>query len=128
MGKVKNLSRKKNDKGKYGYVDENGNWVIDPRFMVADEFEQGVARVQLDGMWGFLKEDGSWLVEPNLHYAHPFSNEIACVQYKLFKGYINRKGEWFIPPVLIDTRDFMGDSITEVTNMDQEVAYISNKG
>ena len=128
MGKEYNLSRKKNEKGKYGYVDKNENWVIEPKFMVADEFERGVARVQLDGMWGFLKEDGTWLIEPNLHYAHPFSNEIACVQYKFFKGYINRKGEWFIPPVLIDTWGFGNESVTEVTNMDQEVAYISNKG
>lgn len=124
----KNLKLYK-EKGKYGYKDEEGKWIVEPIFMKADEFERGTARVQLDGMWGFLKEDGSWLVEPTLSNASPFSDELARVQQGLFYGFINRKGEWFIEPKLLKATDFEADpAVAFVEDLESKCAFVSNKG
>lgn len=116
------------EKGKYGYKDEEGNWVVEPIFMHADEFEGGTARVQIDGFWGFIKEDGSWLVEPTLSNASPFSEELARVQQGFFYGFINRNGEWFIEPKLLKATDFENDTIAFAEDLDSKCAFISNKG
>lgn len=116
------------EKGKYGYKDENGKWIVEPKFMMADEFDRGSARVQLDGMWGYLKEDGSWLVEPTLSAASPFSEELARVRKDFFYGFINRKGEWFLEPNLLEASDFENNTIAFVKNLDSKGAFISNKG
>ena len=116
------------EKGKYGYKDEDGNWIVKPIFMKADEFERGMARVQLDGMWGFLNEDGGWIVEPTLSEASPFSDELARVKRGLFYGFINRKGEWFIEPKLLKATDFENGTLAFVEDLDSKCAFISNKG
>ena len=123
-----NLKSKKGDNGKYGYVDESGNWAVEPKFDNADEFERGVARVQLNWMWGFLKEDGSWLFEPVLHEANPFSGEIACVKKGLRYGFLDRQGEWFIEPNLLAAVPSGNKEYFGVKNMDSLRAIISNQG
>ena len=60
----KKLEPKEADNGKYGYVDEKGNWVIEPKFDDAWRFKEGFAKVELDGKYGFIKTDGTYLVEP----------------------------------------------------------------
>lgn len=124
----KKLKSRKGANGKWGYVDENEKWVIEPKFIVADEFERGVARVQLDWLWGFLKDDGTWLFEPVLHDAEPFYDEIAKVRKGFFYGFINRNGEWFIEPKLLWVFKCENDPVIIVKNLEGKYAYISNKG
>lgn len=125
----KQLKRRRGDNGKWGYADENDNWIIEPKFVEADEFYRGIARVQYDWLWGFLKKDGSWLFEPVLHEADPFSEEIARVRKGFFYGFINRKGEWVIEPILRKADQFdRRKTISEISNLKKENALISNKG
>ena len=35
--------------GKYGYIDETGQWAIEPKFEFASDFKNGMAKVELDG-------------------------------------------------------------------------------
>lgn len=117
--------KKLNDR--YGYVDEKGNWVIEPNFLYAEEFDRGLALVRPNGLFGYLKEDGTWLVEPTLHYALPFDGEIAGVMKGLFWGLINRRGEWVVEPTLRDTSEFKY-GLCKVETADKLVGYIDNKG
>lgn len=123
----KNLKRHK-ENGKYGYKDESGNWIIQPIFLIADEFDRGTARVLLDGKWGYIKEDGSWLVEPSFTDASPFSEELARVRKGFFFGFINRKGEWFVEPTLLKATNFENDSLAMAEDLNSKCAFISNKG
>ena len=60
----KNSCPQENECGKYGYVGNDGNWVIEPIFDEAYDFKKGFAEVTLDGKSGFIKPDGTYLVEP----------------------------------------------------------------
>ena len=55
----------KNDEGKYGFVDRNGNVVVN--YIYDDATEQndyGYASVKLDGKWGAVDSRGTVVVEP----------------------------------------------------------------
>ena len=40
--------------GKWGFIDKEGNWFIEPAYEDARSFSNGYAAVCLDGMWGFI--------------------------------------------------------------------------
>ena len=68
------------DNNLWGFVDEEGKWVIKPKFRDAEDFSEGFAAVKLDGKWGYIKSDGKWLVEPRFYDAGPFEYGIAAVE------------------------------------------------
>lgn len=74
------LYRHEGDNGRWGFVDEDGDWVIKPKFSDAEDFSDGFAAVKLDGKWGYIKSDGKWLVEPRFYDAGPFEYGIAVVE------------------------------------------------
>lgn len=74
------LEPKKGDNNLWGYVDEEGKWVIKPKFSDAEDFSEGFAAVLLDGKWGYIKSDGKWLVKPRFYDAGSFKYGIAVVE------------------------------------------------
>lgn len=47
--------------GRWGYVDEQQRWIIQPSFEDAQEFKGGRAAVRQNGKWGFINKRGEWL-------------------------------------------------------------------
>lgn len=47
--------------GKWGFINERQEWVIQPRFEDARAFETGKAAVKQNGKWGFINKRGDWL-------------------------------------------------------------------
>ena len=78
----KKLEDKRGDNGKAGYVDEHGNWVIEPKFDDTWDFADGIAKVKLKGKYGFIKTDGTYLVEPMFDDAFDFQDDEAFVLYE----------------------------------------------
>lgn len=82
---IAEVSMSVNGEKKCGYIDKEGNIIIDCQFEAARKFtSDGLAAVKLDGKWGYIKTDGSWLLEPQFDDAHSFSNGYAAV--KLSEG------------------------------------------
>lgn len=52
------IEEKKDEKVTWGYVDTLGRVVIEPRFDFANDFEEGLAVNQSDGLWGAIDRDG----------------------------------------------------------------------
>ena len=52
-----------NDKGFWGYVDENGNAVIPFQYQKALPFSEGLAAVYDGKFWGFIDETGALVIE-----------------------------------------------------------------
>ena len=55
--------------GKWGVIDVNGDWVIQPKFLSIGEFSEGMAPA-LDAKterWGFIDKTGKWLIEPKYY-------------------------------------------------------------
>ena len=47
--------------GKWGFINEKQEWVIQPKFEDAKEFQNGKAAAKLNGKWGFINKRGEWL-------------------------------------------------------------------
>ncbi|OPZ92615.1 MAG: KWG Leptospira [Firmicutes bacterium ADurb.Bin419] len=52
------------DNGKYGYIDESGNFIIDAKFDDGEEFKEGLAPVKLKEKWGFINKKGKYIWKP----------------------------------------------------------------
>lgn len=46
--------------GKWGFVNERQQWVIEPRFDEVKAFQTGRAAVKQNGRWGFINKRGEW--------------------------------------------------------------------
>lgn len=43
--------------GKWGFIDKDGNWFIEPTYENARSYQNGYAAVQMNGLWGFINQD-----------------------------------------------------------------------
>ena len=46
--------------GKWGFVNERQQWVIEPRFEEVKAFQTGRAAVKQNSKWGFINKRGEW--------------------------------------------------------------------
>ena len=53
-------------KKRYGYIDKEGNVVIEYKFNYAEEFEGDLAIVGIDEKYGFINKDGEFVIEPKV--------------------------------------------------------------
>jgi hypothetical protein len=81
-----------------GYVDVNGDWVIQPQFLKARAFVNGLAPVCFNKLWGYINAKGEWVVQPMYPDAEVFSADgLAPVKVKQW-GFIDLTGKMVIPP------------------------------
>jgi hypothetical protein len=50
---------------KWGYIDRDGNLVIEMKFDDAESFHNGIARVEIDDKYGYIDKTGSYVWEPS---------------------------------------------------------------
>ncbi len=56
------------ENSKYGYIDAQGKWVIEPKFRWADGFKDGSAAAATERGTGLIDRAGKWLIEPKYDY------------------------------------------------------------
>jgi hypothetical protein len=70
--------------GKYGYVDYQGNLVIDYKFDVANEFTNGLAAVSIDNKLGYINTKGEYVIDsiyPDDYWIYPSLNNDLLLLY-----------------------------------------------
>lgn len=76
--------------GKWGFVTNEGEMVIEPQYEDARTFGGGLAAVKKDGKWGFITRKNVMVIEPQFEDARSFStNGIAPVKTEGLWGYIS---------------------------------------
>ncbi|MEG1887249.1 MAG: WG repeat-containing protein [Oscillospiraceae bacterium] len=80
--------------GKWGFVDKDGNFKIDPTYEDARSFSNGLAAVKVSGKWGFINENNEIVIQPQFDDSKDF-NSNGCVfvlqkkDWKLLRLYKN---------------------------------------
>jgi hypothetical protein len=64
--------------GGFGYVRDDGGWLVEPQFEKAESFSAAVVR--LGSEFGHIKANGTWLVEPKFKDAGPYVLGFAVVR------------------------------------------------
>jgi hypothetical protein len=65
---------KSSDRGKYGFLNSKGEWVIEPKFESADDFKSGICRVKENGLWGVINTEGEYIIEPKYDRLEEFKS------------------------------------------------------
>ncbi len=94
---------KVNIRNKWGYINEQGEVVIEMQFDFAKDFNEGYAAIKMKSLlgpkWGYINREGKIVISPKYDEASEFSNGFAYVKIKgLFKGeregFISENGEF----------------------------------
>jgi len=94
-------------KGKYGYIDKKGNWILEPIYDSAKDFdkESGLARVKLKGKWGYVNSKGDFLKVDTEKWGD-FRDGLAKGRKDGHIGFYDNTGKWVIEPILQGSRNF----------------------
>ena len=117
------------DGKKWGYIDKNGTYVINPQFDWADSFaENGLAVVEVDDKYGCINKKGNYVINPQFDSVSSFSdNGLAAVKVDDKWGYINKKGNYVINPQFDWAFSFADNGLAAV-KVDDKYGYINKKG
>jgi hypothetical protein len=112
----------------YGYVDAEGNTVIEPQYYEANNFSEGLALVQLSyrGDYGFIDTSGNMVIEPQFLDARSFSEGLAAVRSEESDhlwGYIDTSGNMVIEPQFDEAFDFSDGYALVSLPGEEEVGY-----
>lgn len=95
---------------RWGFINKNGEMVIDPKFTDVSEFRNGVAAAGIPIMseWkmGFINKKGEWIIPPRFDDANQFSEGLARVFLNDRYGYIDKNGTIVIEPKYTLASDF----------------------
>jgi hypothetical protein len=83
---------------KVGYIDHQGQVLIDPIFDEGTRFYEGLAAVKVKGRWGVINADGSFVIQPKSWGWCRFREGFASISVKGNWGVIDRNGNFIVEP------------------------------
>lgn len=94
---------------KWGYMDNSGKVVIEPKFMKATRFFDDLALVADEtGKIGYIDRQGKVAIELKFEGASPFTEGYATAYQGGKAGVINKKGEFVLSPKYVRVGKFSG--------------------
>ena len=103
----------KND-DKYGFLNNNGDIIIDSIYEEVEGFGEGIAAVKSNGLWGGINSKGEKVIEFKFDNSFQFREGLSRIKGKGGYGFIDTKGELVIPHQYTFAWIFR-DSLTTVT-------------
>lgn len=97
--------------GKWGFIDMDGQWLVEPKFETALDYKDGVARVRQNGKWGAVNQQYDFAIKPLydfIDYLH-HDSDLTLLTVGLKQdgiGFIDAKGEIAIAPQFGEAGDF----------------------
>jgi hypothetical protein len=85
--------------GKWGYINSKGEVVVQPQFVEAWVFSEGLAVACIErSKCGYIDETGKFSVNPQFSTAMRFSDGLAAVEVEGKIGYIDKTGKLVVNP------------------------------
>lgn len=91
------LIRAQTLKDKWGFIDKNGNILIDTKYDFAEEFSEGLAAVKIGDKWGFINTGGELVIDAKYDGADSFEDNTAAVKISGKWGLIDKNGNIKVP-------------------------------
>lgn len=114
-----------------GYLDEKGEWAIEPTLAAGGNFSEGLAPARdfKTLLWGFIDKTGAWVISPRFSKAGTFHESLAAAldNKTSLWGYVNKEGAWVIDPSLSDAAAFADNGLA-AAQKDGKWGYIKTDG
>jgi len=95
--RLKTLRKFGRDKGKFGVIDQSGDFILPPVYDSWLLFSEGLADIKFGSKYGYIDKTGQVVIEPVYWNAHWFKDGLAPVAKEEGKwGYIDLVGEVII--------------------------------
>jgi hypothetical protein len=82
---------------KYGYKDEQGKLIVEPKYDLAYSLNEGMAAVRLNGKYGYVDQKGREIIPPKYDHTWKFIGGYAAVKLDDKYGFIDQSGKEIIP-------------------------------
>lgn len=83
----------------WGFMDKEGNVVVNPQFEIVDFFNEGKCAVKNNqGKWGYIDKTGKIIINHQYDNATSFQDGRAIVSFGLQFGVIDKSGKFIINP------------------------------
>ena len=92
----------------YGFLDDQGLWVITPRYTDASTPSEGLVPVEQDDLWGFVDASGREVIAPRFDAILPFTEGLAAVRSQGAWSFIDPAGQVIIAGPFDDAHPFNG--------------------
>lgn len=125
---------------KYGFIDKKGNYIIEPQFDKAEDFDyNGYAKVNIgyefdivdgilaEGKWGLIDKSGNYVVQPIYDEITEVKCDVAIVKSGDKCGFINFKKNIIIEPQY-DYVSFQSDRYIRCTTLSSDTVYMDFNG
>jgi len=113
-------------KGKYGFINRKGEFVIAPHFESVRHFFNDVAAVRFERKWGFINKEGKYIHKPQFDEIGPYSENTVSVSRDGKWGFVDLDGNVIVEPQYKDIfRFFEGMAAVQV---DDKWGYIDHAG
>ncbi|MGY5849182.1 WG repeat-containing protein [Salegentibacter sp. F14] len=77
----------------FGFIDENYDTIVEPKYTIAEDFNEGLALVMLYDNYGFINKKGDIVIHLQYEFAKSFENGVAKVRLGKEEFYINKTGQ-----------------------------------
>jgi hypothetical protein len=98
--------------GKWGFIDQQGNWQIKPQFEALEPFSEGLAGAKLGGSWEYVDQTGEWIIQTSYKRAEDFSEGLGRVIIRLPDNdkwiYLDKEGNQVLPNQFENCQNFSG--------------------
>ena len=80
--------------GKWGYINKAGEMMIEPQYLFASDFFNGLALIAVSSKkWGYINKNGQEIIKPQYDQGNDFSEGYAAVRINKKYGYIDILGK-----------------------------------
>jgi len=111
-----------------GFINTDGQFVIQPQFTSACVFSEGLAAVQINNKWGFIDLSGNFVIEPQFDdVLIGFCGGLAPVMKNSNWGYIDQSGNFVITPQF-DDADLFYCGLAKVWFINGTIGYVNKSG
>lgn len=85
------------ENGKIGFINNKGEKIIEPTYLEAGEFSEGLASFRIGGQYGFINSLGEVVIPAKYDFVGDFQNGIVDVYVDGEVLFVNKKGDRALP-------------------------------
>ncbi len=106
---------------KYGFINKNGKFVVEPKYDEVRLFSNGLAGVKLNDKWGFIDTNGAMKIQPKYeNEPWPFNSNRTFIEATNNKwGIIDTAGKLLVEPIYSEVYGF-NNGFAVVSIMDEK--------